>query len=179
MVASGLKPPSTANVAKGFSSRFNHLLDQARFPGDNRIALGAQRFQCSYATFKAWSQSDRMPGTYEALLHIVQMLLKEVPGRHDPRAVTAWLQAGDAVPDPFSYSDDMFFVELYAEISSVGRAYGIDVDRFPRETRNVILRHVRTMLPPNPQSNGKGLQLDKATRSAVVGMLRTASTMAS
>lgn len=174
MVAAELKTSSTANVSKGFSSRFNKLLDHAGFPSDNRIAYGQQRFNVAYATFKAWCGSDRMPGTYEALVQMVRELLKQVPGRHDPQAVTAWLQAGDKVPNPFARSDDIVLVELYIEISKIAKEYGIDFDSFPRDTRNVFLQHVRAMLPSEPKRSDEGLQLDSATVSAVVGMLRMA-----
>lgn len=170
---------SSGNVVQGFSERFNLLMDRAGFPKANRTSLGARRFNVVHNTFKAWCVSNKIPGTHSLLIEIVEALLLDVAGRHNPKAVVAWLLAGDAVPNPFGDdSDALTFVDLYLQISQVAKREGIDFDKLPREVRNLILKHVRATLPSNARNTGEGVKLDKAALSMVMGMLETARTMA-
>lgn len=175
-----VKQSSTGNVVAGFSGRFNLLLDRAGFPTQNRTSVGARRFNVVHNTFKAWCVADRIPGTHSLLIGIVEALLQDVSGRHNPKAVVAWLLAGNAVPHPFGGDDTdaLAFVELHLQILQVAKREGIDFDQLPREVRNLILKRVRATLPREAASAHEGLQLDSATRSMLVGMLETARTMA-
>lgn len=178
MVESDVKA-ATGNVVHGFSKRFNLLLDRAGFPKQNRTSLGAKRFDVVHNTFKAWCVADRIPGTHALLVAVVEELLKEVSGRKNPRAVVAWLLAGDAVPNPFGDDTDaLAFVELYLQILQIAKREGVDFDKLPREVRNLILRRVRSTLPPNAADTDEGLRLDDAKIAMVIGMLETARTMA-
>jgi hypothetical protein len=53
----------------------------------------------------------------------------------------------------------------------------MDFDKLPRNVRNLILRRVRALLPPNATSSDEGVQLDDTVISVVIGMLETARTM--
>jgi hypothetical protein len=169
---------SPANVVEGFSARFNLLLDRAGVPRQNRVSYGAKRFRVVINTFKAWCQADRIPGSHSALVEIVEALLKDMPGRQNPKAVVAWLLAGDAVPNPFADDTDaLAFVELYLQIADIARRERIDFDRLPREVRNRMLKHVLRHLRAGrgPDVAEGSLQLDEASVSMVIGMLDTAS----
>lgn len=169
---------SSGNVVQGFSERFNLLMDRAGFPKANRTSEGARRFKVVHNTFKAWCASDKIPGTHGLLIEIVEALLVEVAGRHNPKAVVAWLLAGDSVPNPFGDdSDALAFVDLYLQISQVAKREGIDFDKLPREVRNLILKRVRSMLPTNKGTATEDVKLDKTALSMVMGMLETARTM--
>lgn len=169
---------SSGNVVQGFSERFNLLMDRAGFPKANRTSEGARRFNVVHNTFKAWCASDKIPGTYASLIDIVEALLMEVAGRHNPKAVVAWLLAGDAVPNPFGDdSDALAFVDLYLQISQIAKREGIDFDKLPREVRNLILKRVHSMLPTNDGAATDDVKLDKTALSMVMGMLETARTM--
>ena len=178
MGESQVKPSVGGNVVEGFSERFNLLLDRARFPKQNRITIGAKRFDVVPNTFKAWCTADKIPGAHTDLLRIVDELLREVPGRYNSRAVVAWLLAGDAVPNPFGDDTDaLLLVELYLKLSDIAKHEGMDFDKLPRNVRNLILRRVRGMLPTGASSSDEGLQLDDTAVSVVIGMLETARTM--
>lgn len=169
---------STGNVVQGFSKRFNLLMDRAGFPKANRTSAGARRFNVVHNTFKAWCVSDKIPGTHALLIEIVEALLQEVAGRHNPKAVVAWLLAGDAVPNPFADDTDaVAFVDLYLQISQVAKREGINFDKLPRDVRNRILKRVRAMLPTNARNAAEGVKLDKTALSWVVGILESAHTM--
>lgn len=178
MVESELKA-SAANVVEGFSERFNLLMDRARVPRQNRVSAGAKRFGVVHNTFKSWCSADKIPGTHTVLLEIVDALLKDIPGRHNTRAVVAWLLAGDAVPHPFADDTDaLAFVELYLQIGDIARRKGIAFDKLPREVRNLVLKHVLKHVRagrPNAKRAEERLQLDDAAVSMVIGMLETAS----
>lgn len=171
------KMSSTGNVVEGFSDRFNFLLDRARWPKQNRMSLGARRFNVVPNTFKHWLVSNRIPGTHAALIEITEQILADVPGRYNPKAVVAWLLAGDAVPNPFGddNSDAIQLVNLYLQISEIAKSEGVDFNALPREVRNLILKRVRTMQPATDESDGA--KLDGATLSLVIGMLETAKSM--
>ena len=178
MGESQIKAATAGNVVEGFSQRFNVLLDRARFPKPNRITVGAKRFDVVPNTFKAWCTGDKIPGTHTDLLRIVDELLRDMPGRYNPRAVAAWLLAGDAVPNPFGDDTDaLLLVELYLKLSDIAKHEGMDFDKLPRNVRNLILRRVRGMLPTGASSSDEGVQLDDAVISVVIGMLETARTM--
>jgi hypothetical protein len=169
---------SAGNVVQGFSKRFNLLMDRSGFPKQNRTSAGARRFEVVHNTFKNWCVADKIPGTHSLLIEIVGSLLQDVPGRHNPKAVAAWLLAGDAVPNPFG--DDtgaLAFVDLYLQISQIAKREGINFDKLSRESRNVILTRVRAMLPASATNADEGLRLDKAGLSKVIGMLEMARTM--
>lgn len=169
---------SLGNVVEGFSERFNVLLDRARLPRQNRVSHGAKRFDVAHNTFKSWCVADKIPGTHSALVEIVGALLKDIPGRQNPKAVTAWLLAGDAVPNPFADDTDaLAFVELYLQIADIARRVRIDFDKLPREVRNRILRHVLRHLRSGPRTSraDEALQLDEGAVSMVIGMLDTAA----
>lgn len=169
---------SVANVVEGFSERFNSLLDRAQVPRGNRVSYGAKRFDVVHNTFKSWCQADKIPGSHSALIHVVEELLKEIPGRHNARSVVAWLLAGDAVPNPFADDTDaLAFVELYLQIADIARRERVDFDKLPREVRNRMLKHVLRHLRSGRHGRelGKGLQLDEAAESMVIGMLDTAT----
>jgi len=169
---------STGNVVQGFSKRFNLLMDRSGFPKQSRTSAGARRFNVVHNTFKAWCVADRIPGTHAVLIEIVASLLQDISGRHNAKAVAAWLLAGDAVPNPFGDDTDaLAFVDLYLQISQIAKREGINFDKLSREARNLILTRVRAMLPPNASSADDGLRLDKAALSKVVGMLEMARTM--
>jgi hypothetical protein len=180
MGESQVKTAAVGNVVDGFSERFNALLDRARFPKQNRITVGAKRFDVVPNTFKAWCTADKIPGTHTDLLRIVDELLREVPGRYNARAVAAWLLAGDAVPNPFGDDTDaLLLVELYLKLSDIAKHEGMDFGRLPRSVRNLILRRVRSMLPASASSSEEGVHLDNSAVSVVIGMLETARTMES
>ena len=169
----------SANVVEGFSTRFNVLLDRAGIPKQYRVSRGAERFHVAHNTFKGWCFDDRIPGTHSALVEHVEALLKDVPGRHNPKAVVAWLLAGDAVPDPFGTvdTDALPLVELYLQIRELAHREGVEFDKLPREVRNRILKHVLRHLRSGRGSNkaDDSLQLDQSAVSMVIGMLDTAS----
>jgi hypothetical protein len=178
MTESETKPSAAGNVVEGFSKRFNFLLDRARVPKQSRIAVGARRFDVVPNTFKSWCVADKIPGTHSDLLRIVEELLKDVPGRHNTRAVVAWLLAGDAVPNPFGDDTDaLLLVELYLKVSDIAKREGVEFGRLPRTVQNLILKRVRAMLPSNATSSDDGIRLDDSAISVVVGMLETARTM--
>ena len=169
---------SAANVVEGFSQRFNLLLDRAGIPQQNRVSHGARRLGVVHNTFKSWCLQDRIPGSHASLLDIVGKLLEETPGRYNPKAVVAWLLAGDAVPNPFGDDTDaLAFVELYLQIAEIARRERIAFDKLPREVRNRILKHVLKHLRASSNANkaNDALQLDDAAVSLVIGMLDTAS----
>lgn len=180
MVESGSKQIAAAgNIVEGFSKRFNILLDRAGFPRQNRMSAGAKRFDVVPNTFKSWITADRIPGTHALLVEIVEALLKEIGGRHNARAVVAWLLAGDAVPNPLGdETDALAVVELYLQIIKIAKREGVDFELLPRRVQNLILTRVRAALPATGKSSAEGLQLDSATRSMLIGMLETARTMA-
>jgi hypothetical protein len=172
------KSSAAGNVVEGFSQRFNLVLDRARFPKQNRITVGAKRFDVVPNTFKAWCTADKIPGTHSDLLRITSELLREMPGRYNARAVVAWLLAGDAVPNPFGDDTDaLLLVELYLKLSDIAKHEGMDFDKLPRNVRNLILKRVRALLPPNATSSDDGVELDETAVSVVIGMLETARTM--
>lgn len=179
MVEAGSKQTtSTGNIVEGFSKRFNLLLDRAGFPAQNRAHAGAERFDVVANTFKWWITADRLPGTHALLLEIVETLLKEIGGRHNAKAVCAWLLMGDAVPNPFSdETDQLVVVELYLQITKIAKQEGVDFAQLPRKVQNLILTRVRAALPANSKSTVEGIQLSNATRSILIGMLETARTM--
>lgn len=177
MTDSEARSSSSANVAEGFSQRFNILMDRARLPKQNRITVGAKRFDVALNTFKSWCTADKLPGTHSLLVEVVNDFLKDIPGRHNPRAVVAWLIAGDAVPHPFEEGDELALVELYLQISKVAKAEGIDFESLPRKVRNLVIRRARDSLPSNTGGADREPVLDDATLSMVVGMLETARTM--
>ncbi len=169
---------SLANVVDGFSERFNLLMDRARVPRQNRVSYGARRFKVVINTFKAWCHADKIPGSHSALVEVVEALLKDIPGRQNPKAVVAWLLAGDAVPNPFADDTDaLATVELYLQIADIARRERIDFDKLPREVRNRMLKHVLRHLRAvrGATMPDGGLLLDEAAVSMVVGMLDTAS----
>lgn len=169
---------ATGNVVEGFSKRFNILLDRAGFPRQTRMTAGAKRFDVVPNTFKSWITADRIPGTHALLLEIVETLLKEIGGRHNAKAVVAWLLAGDAVPNPLGdETDALAVVELYLQITKISKRAGVDFELLPRKVQNLILTRVRAALPSSAKSGADGLQLDNATRSMLIGMLETARTM--
>lgn len=179
VVQSELGSANAANVVEGFSERFNLLLDRARVPRENRVKVGAKRFDVVHNTFKAWCQGDRIPGSHSSLVEIVEALLKEIPGRYSSRAVVAWLLAGDAVPHPFQDDTDaLATVELYLQITDIASRQGIEFDQLPREVRNQILKHVLKNVRvgrEGPMRPEEGLQLDDSAIAVVVAMLETAS----
>jgi hypothetical protein len=178
MGESETKASALGNVVEGFSQRFNFLLDRARVPKQNRITVGAKRFDVVPNTFKAWCTADKIPGAHGDLVRIVDELLRDMPGRYNPRAVVAWLLAGDAVPNPFGDDTDaLLLVELYLKLSDIAKHEGMDFDKLPRNVRNLILRRVRAMLPANANGSDEGIQLDDTAVSVVIGMLETARTM--
>src|SRR5262249_62355661 len=112
------------------------------------------------------------------LVETVEELLKEIPNRQNPRAVVAWLLAGDAVPNPFADdADALVFVELYLQIADIARRERIDFDKLPREVRNRILKHVLRHLRGGTRTSKahEALHLDDGTVSMVIGMLDAAS----
>jgi hypothetical protein len=178
MIQSDATSSSTANLVEGFSARFNLLMDRAQIPRENRVSYGAKRFRVVHNTFKSWCVANKIPGTHSMLTQIVEELLKEMPGRHNPKSVVAWLLAGDAVPNPFADDTDaLAFVELYLQIADIARRERVDFDSLPREVRNKMLTHVLRHLRSahTTQEAGTGLQLDEAAVSMVIGMLDTAS----
>jgi hypothetical protein len=177
MVQSDLSA-SSANTVEGFSKRFNALLDRAGIPEQNRVSHGARRLGVVHNTFKSWCSQDKIPGSHSSLVEIVEELLKETPGRHNPKSVVAWLLAGDAVPNPFGDDTDaLAFVELYLQIADIARREKIAFEKLPREVRNRILKHVLKHLRAGNSVNktNEVLQLDEAAVSMVIGMLDTAS----
>jgi len=169
---------SSANVVDGFSRRFNALLDRAGIPQQNRVSHGARRLGVVHNTFKSWCVADRLPGSHSSLIQVVEELLKDTPGRHNPKAVVAWLLAGDAVPNPFGDDTDaLAFVELYLQIAEIARREKIPFEKFPREVRNRILKHLVRHLRAEGSANkvGDGWQLDDATVRMVVTILDAAS----
>lgn len=178
MAESEIKSSSVGNVVKGFSDRFNALLDRAGFPKQNRLTVGAKRFGIVPNTFRSWCVQDKIPQTHSDLVGIVEKLLKDVPGRYNARAVVAWLLAGDAVPHPFTdEADALLLVELYFRIREIAKSEKIEFEKLPRDVRNLILKRVRAMLPPTAASADEGLQLDHAVVNAIAGMLETARAM--
>lgn len=179
MVESEVRAASAPNLVEGFSDRFNLLMDRARVPRQNRVSFGAKRFGVVHNTFKSWCSADKIPGTHNVLLEVVEALLKDIPGRHSARAVVAWLLAGDAVPHPFSDDTDaLALVEVYLQIGEIARRRGMAFDELPREVRNLILKHVLKHARASrhgPNKADEGLQLDDAAVSMVIGMLETAS----
>ena len=175
MIQSDVVTSSASNVVAGFSARFNVLLDRAQVPRENRVVYGAKRFGLAHNTFKSWCVADRIPGAHSTLTQIVEQLVAEIPGRHNPRSVLAWLIAGDAVPNPFADDTDaLAFVELYLQIADIARRERMDFDKLPREVCNTILNHVLRHLRPQRNTN-KSLQLDEAAVSMVIAMLETAA----
>ena len=150
-------------------------MDRAAVPRENRITVGARRFDVVPNTFINWCEKDKIPGKHALLVQIVDALLKDVPARHDTHAVVAWLLTGDAVPNPFhDESDALRVVELYFQISDLARREGVDFDGMPREVRNLILRRVNAWLLQQPRAADKPLALDDSARSIVLGMIETA-----
>lgn len=169
-LAADIKDLATHKV-EGFSGRFNDLLDRARVPQRNRVAFGAERFGVAPNTFRSWGSNDKVPSTHAVLISIVDSLLKQVPGHHNTRSVTAWLLAGDAVPNPFAEDTGaLTLVELYIQISDVAHQEGHKFDELPRDVRNLILNHVRSVV--RPDANGE-YRLDDAAVALVKGMLAT------
>ena len=165
---------SLGNVVEGFSERFSLLMDRAGIPRKNRVSYGAKRFNVAINTFKNWCVADKLPGTISVLVDIVEELLKDVPGRANPKAVVAWLLAGDAVPHPFADDTDaLATVELYLQIADIARRERIDFRTLPRGVQNQILKHVLRHLRAGHGPN-IGLQLDPSAVSMVIGMLAVA-----
>ena len=168
------------NVVDGFSERFNHLLDRANFPRQNRVAYGARRFDVAHNTFKNWCEKDKIPGRHALLLQIVEELLSDVAGQHNSRAVVGWLVAGDAVPNPIERDDDaIWLVELYFAISDLSKKEGLNFEELPRAVRNMILNRVRSELEKDGQTSEAGqLDLNDKISAMVLVMVDTARSMA-
>lgn len=168
---------ASGNVVEGFSKRFNVLLDRARFPKKNRMTHGAKRFGVVPNTFGSWMNDDKIP-RHGTLLEVAADALRDIPeGRYNTKAVVAWLLYGDAVPNPFEgeSTDTLALVDLYLQISDVAKAEGLDFSKLPKDVRNLILKRVRAVLPPNLDQNG--IKLDKHALTLVTGMLETAKSM--
>lgn len=171
-------PAANANVVDGFSKRLHQLMDRAGVPSRNRIIVGSRRFDVVPNTFKNWCEKDKIPGKHTLLIQIVDALLEDVPGRHNSKAVAAWLLAGDAVPNPFDdRTDSLSVVELYFQISDIAKSEGLEFDSLPRPVRNLILRRVRTELE-KAQGMKSGVHLDDKTTAMVMVMVETARELA-
>jgi len=111
-------------------------------------------------------------------LTLVERLLKEIPARHlNPKAVVAWLLAGDAVPNPLPVkSDSLASARLYLQIVEIARWRGTDFNALPREVRDQIIRHLWRHLCKDANNNNAGeeLELDPAAMELVAGMLDAA-----
>lgn len=170
---------STANVVEGFSTRFNYLMTRAGIPEKNRVNTGSSRFDVVPNTFRSWCLFDKIPGKHSTLLEIVEDLLKDIGGRHNTRAVVAWLLAGDAVPNPFESSethvDALLLVNLYVQIADFARREGIDFEKLPRDVQNLVLSKARASLSASDSHEPK---LEGNTLAMVRGMLEMARTFA-
>lgn len=177
MAESELSLAPNPNVVEGFSARFNLLMDRAGIPKRNRLTIGSKRFGVVLNTFKSWCNFDRLPGTHADLMSVVGNLLKDIPGRHNAKAVVAWLIAGEAVPNPFE--DDagaLALVELGLQIAKLAQSKKLDFQNLPRDVRYLIIRHARDRLSEN-NPDTEVTALDSATEAMVVGMLETARAM--
>jgi hypothetical protein len=165
---------ATGNAVEGFSDRFTYLIDRARWPKEGRLSVGGRRFNVAPNTFKSWMINDRIPGTHSALVEMVGEILKDIPGRYNPKAVVAWLLAGDAVPNPFGddNNDALQLVDVYLQVVSIAQNEGVDFNLLPKEIRNVILKHVHAMTQTSDDQ--EGVKFDNATLSLIAGMLETA-----
>lgn len=166
---------SGANVVDGFSRRFNVLLDRAGVPQQNRVSIGAVRFNVVHNTFKNWCEKNKIPGSHAMLVQMTEGLLEDVPGRFDPQAVVAWLLTGDAVPNPFhDNTDALAYVELFFQISDVAKGAGVVFNGLPRDVRNVILRRVWLSLQKVGGDSPPNYQLDDRDADVILGMIEAA-----
>ncbi len=177
------KAVADANKVKGFSERFNVLLDRSDAPKKNRVSYGAKRFDVAHNTFKGWCVEDTIPRRHAFLVTVVADLLQDITGSFNVHSVVAWLLAGDAVPNPFEAEGDALeLVEIFLEVSAIARKNGIEFDRLPREARQLILNKARTLITDDPDSSTESdgrLRLDESAIHIIESLLAMAKTLKS
>ena len=132
------------HAVKGFSKRFLSLLDRSGVPQKNRVAHCAKRFGVVHNTFKGWCTADKTPKSYMALLAIVSELLKSTAGNYRDHAVTAWLLAGEDVPNPFEDgANTLKMLEIFLQVVDLSRTKGIEFESLDRQARELILEKTR------------------------------------
>lgn len=118
-------------IVDGFSERFNELLDMAQFPRKARYSRGAEAFGVSVNAFSDWCQKDEPPGHINVLVEVVKILLENIPGDYDPKAVAGWLQAGNVKGiNPFKEYDIEYAVvgDIYLMLTNLADEKNLDLD---------------------------------------------------
>lgn len=169
------------HAVEGFSTRFVSLLDRGGIPKKNRIAHGAKRFGVVHNTFKMWCTADRVPKTYMALLGIVKDILKDMPGAYSDHAVTAWLLAGDDVPNPFEDgANTLKMLEIFLQVVELSKKKGIEFEKLDRKARELILEKTRNAVASSDgtmeQESGE-YTLSESTAAMVNSLLDMANTL--
>lgn len=115
---------------EGFSRRFNELLDMAKSPTRGRITWGAEKFGVRPNTFSNWLQKDEPPRLYNTLIEVSRILLEDIPGDYDAKAVAAWLQNGASVPNPFEEYDIDFVAkgDIYLLLMEMANQRDLNLD---------------------------------------------------
>lgn len=114
-------PADDSKRVEGFSSRFNELLDRATYPKHGRFTRGSHAANVAVSTFKQWCTADQAPRNYSDLVDLIKVIILDVPGKHDPHAIAAWLLAGESVPHPFKDAEIDFVLigDIYLVISTI------------------------------------------------------------
>lgn len=169
------------NAVEGFSKRFTSLLDRSGLPQKNRIAHCAKRFGVVHNTFKMWCTADRAPKTYMALLSIVNEILKDTAGNYSDHAVTAWLLAGEDVPNPFEDgANTLKMLEIFLQVVELSKTKGIDFERLDRQARELILQKTQnaaTSSDGTVKDESGGIKLSESTTAMVSSLLDMANTL--
>lgn len=142
-----LEPRS--EVKTGFSSRLNILLDEAGWPDRGRFSIGARRCRVSHAAFRNWCTTDKGPATFPYTVNVVEEILNDIEAKLDPYAVSAWLLAGDRVPNPFDMNHHAAYFDgakMSNGITRVLASNDLDFNNFNTTIQHKMLEQVRKKL---------------------------------
>ena len=131
---------------EGFSKRFNELLDMAKFPDKGRFSRGAEMFGVSVTAFSNWCKKDIPPVHINLLVEIVKILLEDIPGDYDPKAVASWLQAGNVKGiNPFKEYDIDYAVvgDIYLMLTNMVVEKNLDLEsEMGTKITHIVYRYV-------------------------------------
>lgn len=145
----------TAHQCPGFSDRFNLLLDKAAFPtmGAGRAKALASRFGSSKSGAQNWVGKD-MPPKRDTLHEVVEQILGDLEASYDTIKVIAWLEYGDAVPNPFDdtipltsgsipvASNHAILSKVYVAVHRIAKEMDIDIYAMEEDTVDYIYNSV-------------------------------------
>lgn len=100
-------------MIKGFSKRLNFFLDKAQFApiGAGRGREVADIVGATKSSGNNWVTQD-LPPKRDTLKSIVKFIVKHKKLPFDAAKITAWLEHGDAVPNPFHDHQNSHLTDL-------------------------------------------------------------------